>query len=147
METTTVTEGYEVWTKNGRSFYLVPDNSERRAAREAAYLASLTPEALAAHEADLEEYGYDEGWYPDFPGEREPLLYELVDVATGEVADDTFVSRPYWPDNWYDAVVPSVMARGYEPPPPTEEELAVCEHGLSARLCAGPMHYPDDRYD
>jgi hypothetical protein len=27
------------------------------------------------------------------------------------------------------------------------EGQAQCEHGLSAWLCAGPGHYPDDRYD
>lgn len=26
-----------------------------------------------------------------------------------------------------------------------EEDIETCEHGLSAWLCAGPMHYPDDR--
>lgn len=27
-----------------------------------------------------------------------------------------------------------------------ERDDEQCEHGLSAWLCAGPMHYPDDRW-
>lgn len=135
METTTETR--EVWTSpSGVACYLSPVSRAESDRREREYLSTLSDEELD----EWYSVGGDEGWYPDFPGEREPLLYELIDVDTGVVVD-SFVSRPYEPFNWYDAVSDELTREGWEGPPPTEEDLAVCEHGLSARLCSGPGHY------
>lgn len=123
METTTETR--EVWhSPTGVACYLTP-------------VALILPEEMP----DLpEDY---EPWYPEGPGERPPVRYHLVSCAGGTVVEDHTV-YPYEPWSWYDAISDWLIKEGWEGPPPTAEELEVCEHGLSARLCAGPMHYPDD---
>lgn len=82
---------------------------------------------------------WEDGWYPEAPGQLPPKTY-LVD-------GEQITVSPVGGWSWYDAISDILIRRGYTPPPPTPEELATCEHGLSAQLCAGPMHYPDDRSD
>jgi len=127
METTT----HETWTKEGRSFFLVPVDM---AAREAEFLATLSDEDAAMYEP----------WYPDFPGEREPVAYELHDTATGEVAWERTI-RPLDPWSAYDAVSDVLLRAGFVPPP--SPDRGVCEHGMAADLCEGPNHYGYDDED
>ncbi len=138
----TMIDSPEVWTLNGKPHYL---RVRDFAAEQAAYVR-LNP--AAADEDD----GYDEGWYPDFAGDRPPVAYELVAVngiagpggAVTEAKHYYTVTGAYY--SAYDEVAHMLYSDGWEGPPPTAEELAECEHGLSARLCAGPGHYPmDDR--
>lgn len=130
METTTYEP--EVWTRNGRAFELhVVD----MAAREADYLLLLTDE-----EAEMWE-----PWYADFPGQRPPQTYQLTEVGRPFDVVDEFTVFPVGGWSWYDAAQDRLLRDGYDGPPPSEEDLAVCEHGLSQRLCAGPNHY-DDRF-
>jgi hypothetical protein len=88
----------------------------------------------------------EDPWFPESPGHLPPVKYHLVAVATGEVVDERVVF-PVAPWSPYDAVSDLLLRDGYEPPPLTEAELAECEHGLSAALCAGPGHYPPDGAD
>jgi hypothetical protein len=85
----------------------------------------------------------DEGWFAESPGQRPPQRYLLRSTVTGDVLDD-FVVFPVEPWSPYDAASDRLIRDGYQPPTPTAEELAECEHGLSQQLCAGPGHYPPD---
>ena len=130
-ETTTNTEveAPEVWHLDGRPFHL--------------HVRDLDAEMAAYYAAnpDEEDYG-DDGWFPESPGERPPVAYKLVPVDG--VGDDHHytVRGAYYCA--YDDVAYMLVRDGWTPPPLTEAELATCEHGLSARLCAGPGHYPMD---
>lgn len=92
---------------------------------------------------DDEDY---EPWYPEGPGQRPPQCYRMVGIISGATYDE-FTVFPVDPWSPCDAASDLLIREGWTPPPPTPEELATCEHGLSASLCAGPMHYPDDRRD
>lgn len=120
METTTETR--EVWTS--------PDGVE----------AYLTPVPLTPPDPDDEFY---EPWFAESPGARPPGRYNLIAVDDGRVVFD-YTVYPYEPWSWYDAISDILLRDGWEPPPLTEEEMALCEHGMSAWLCAGPSHYPMD---
>lgn len=121
METTTETR--EVWTSSaGVATYLTPVPFD-------------PPEPT--DDGDVWE------WFPEFPGARPPRRYNMIAVDDGRVVLDHTVF-PYEPCSWYDAISNFLIHDGWEPPPPTEEELALCEHGMAAWLCAGPSHYPMD---
>lgn len=102
--------------------------------------AVLTPYTPEPYVPDDDEEYYDEGWYADFPGQRPPQSYRMV-TLWGVTVDD-FTVFPLDPWSPYDAASDRLVREGWTPPPPTDEELAQCEHGLSLRLCAGPEHYP-----
>ncbi len=89
--------------------------------------------------ADDEDY-FDDAWFPEEPGQRPPQRYLIVAVADGTTVDDRTVF-PYAPWSAYDAIADILLAEGYEPPPLTAEELAECEHGMSAINCSGPNHF------
>jgi hypothetical protein len=127
MEATTETR--EVWTSpDGVPCYLTARN---------------TAEVEAAMAA---EYGDEwEPWFAEDPGARPPRYYHLLAVSDGRVVE-SYTALPYEPWSWYDAVSDWLLRNGWDGPPPTEEDLAECEHGLAAWLCAGPGHYPDDRW-
>lgn len=93
--------------------------------------------------ADDEDY-FDDAWFPEGPDQLPPQRYLIVSLADGAVLDDRTVF-PYRPWGPYAAITDIMLSEGYEPPAPTEEELAECEHGLSAALCSGPNHYGADR--
>lgn len=83
----------------------------------------------------------EEPWFPEGPGQREPRSYDLHNLTTGEsVRVSTGVVYEPW--NWADAISDKLHRWGWTDGTTTEPET--CEHGLSANLCAGPMHYPED---
>jgi hypothetical protein len=84
-------------------------------------------------------------WYADQPGQRPPRFYELTSVD--DVFTEERVVYPVEPWSPYDAISDQLIRDGWTGPPPTEEQLATCEHGLAAWLCAGPEHYPMDLVD
>ena len=84
-----------------------------------------------------------DGWYADEPGQRPPYQYRIEAVHNPRLALTETVF-PYEPWSPYDAISDRLTANGFTPPAPTEAEMAVCEHGLSAQLCSGPGHYPMD---
>lgn len=130
----TTTFAPEIWTRDGVPFEL---HAVDMAAREAEFLASLSDEEAAMWEP----------WYPDFPGERPPQTYQLTRVGNPYDVVAEFTVFPVGGWSWYDAASDRLLRDGYDPPPPTEADLAVCEHGLSARLCSGPNHYGEDDGD
>ena len=121
MTTSASLPDHEVWTDPlGRPAYLIPVGAP--------------------------DFGEDDPWYPDFPGQRPPFEYRIEAVHNPRLAFKRVVF-PYEPCSPYDAISDILIGEGFNPPPCTEAELAMCEHGLSAQLCAGPGHYPmDERY-
>lgn len=87
----------------------------------------------------MPDYG-DDPWFPEQPGQRPPYEYRIEAVHNPRLAlrEVVFPVEPWSP---YDAISDRLVARGWTPPAPTEEEMAECEHGLSARWCSGPNHY------
>jgi hypothetical protein len=85
----------------------------------------------------------EEGWYADEPGQLPPFEYRIEAVHNPRLAIRRVV-LPLAPWGPYAAISDVLVAEGWTPPPLTEDELAMCEHGLSANLCAGPGHYPMD---
>lgn len=88
----------------------------------------------------VDEDGYSEDWFPEQPGQRPPVEYRIEAVHNARLAlrEVVFPVEPWSP---YDAISDRLVANGFTPPPPTEAEMAQCEHGLSAQLCSGPNHY------
>ena len=80
----------------------------------------------------------DDGWFPEGPGELPPRSYEM---RVGPIAVWERTVFPYEPWSPYDAVSDILRHEGWTPPPPTDAEMAECEHGMSARYCSGPGHY------
>ena len=99
--------------------------------------AELTLTSIAPAEVDPET-GLDDEWFPDAPGARPPVAYEM---RVGPIVVWERVVFPYDPWSPYDTVSDVLCHEGWTPPPPTEAELAECEHGMSARYCSGPAHY------
>ena len=89
---------------------------------------------------ELHYVGTIDEWYADFPGQRPPACYELRQVGGSGLMRYTVFPLEPW--SAYDAISDTLRRDGWTPP--TAEEMAECEHGLSAALCAGPMHYPMD---
>ena len=85
----------------------------------------------------------EDPWFAEDPGQLPPYTYELRNVANPRLALRLTVCA-YEPWTSYDAIFDVLVGDGWTPPPPTDAELATCEHGLSALLCAGPGHYPKD---
>lgn len=79
-------------------------------------------------------------WYPEAPGQRTPQEYHMV-LDDGTVIHD-FMVFPVEPWSAYDAAVDKLTNRGYKMVGGRVPET--CEHGLSADLCYGPNHYPED---
>jgi hypothetical protein len=82
----------------------------------------------------------DEPWFAEGPGQLPPYEYRVEAVHNPRLALREVV-LPLAPWTAYDAIFDRLVARGWNPPPATEE--ATCEHGLSASLCGGPMHWYD----
>jgi|PlaIllAssembly_1097288.scaffolds.fasta_scaffold00151_3 hypothetical protein len=101
--------------------------------------AKLLPVDFEPYDGDDEEFGGYE-WFPEGPGQRPPQRYVLEAVETGEIIFD-YTVFPYAPWSPYDAIFDVLMKEGFTPPPPTEAELALCEHGMSANGCSGPNHF------
>lgn len=94
----------------------------------------------------LTAYDGDDAWYAEQPGQLHPHTYEVRNVANPRLRL-TRVVFPVEPWSPYDAISDLLVRDGWTPPAATVEELATCEHGLSAQLCAGPNHYPmEDRF-
>lgn len=101
-----------------------------------------SPAGVAATLEPVDVPGLLDEWYPESPGARPPRVYRMVDAAGLTVTE--FTVFPVEPWSWYDAASDLLVKEGWTPPPPTAEDLAVCEHGLSVSLCAGPGHYPEE---
>ena len=82
----------------------------------------------------------DDPWFAEAPGQRPPYEYRIEAAHNSRLAL-TRVVFPVEPWNAYDAISDILVRDGFTPPPPTAEDLAECEHGLSAHLCTGPNHY------
>lgn len=77
-------------------------------------------------------------WFPESPGHRPPVTYELRSAGVAVGVWTVFPVEPWGP---WDALVDLLAREGWRPP---AEEYRTCEHGLSADLCAGPNHYPNE---
>jgi hypothetical protein len=89
-------------------------------------------------------YGADEaGWYPEWPGEREPWVYVLIGVTrqgviTGEAL--RLHVKVYDGFSPYDGAAEQLWNGGWTVPLPEYEE---CIHRMAAAACYGPYHYAD----
>lgn len=83
-------------------------------------------------------------WFAEGPGQRSPQFYDLA-LKDGTIVRSTVVF-PCEPWSPYDAISDKLRAEGYERQDHPDDRHDVCEHGLSANLCSGPNHYPDEEW-
>lgn len=82
----------------------------------------------------MSDYDDDEPWFPEEPGQTEHGFcdsYEIHEPHTYTALNGWHLKCP-----GFTAEALAALEREAAEPP--------CEHGLSARLCAGPAHYPAD---
>lgn len=82
----------------------------------------------------------EDGWYPDEPGQRPPYMYRLVKADNPRLWLERVVV-PYDPWSPYDAISDLLRHEGWKCL--EEEDFQVCEHGMNAAHCGGPMHWHD----
>jgi hypothetical protein len=84
--------------------------------------------------------------FAESPGLYCPSLYRMTGVADGGTVHEFVVFGEGGFSPYEMALHLAVSREGFEPVPaePSMNESLVCEHGLSAALCAGPGHYPMD---
>ena len=98
-----------------------------------------SPDGIAC---ELFYVGGVDDWFPEGPGQRPPARYELRVHGHRDIVVEEHTVFPLEPWSPYDAISDRLIAYGWEPPP--SEPEPDCEHGLSANLCHGPNHYPED---
>lgn len=95
--------------------------------------ATVVPVALHTDDPDP--------WYPEQPGDRPPQAYE---ITVGRAEPFTEVVYPTEPWSPADAIADRLRALGWQDTT-RQPEPELCEHGLSADLCADPItHYPPE---
>jgi hypothetical protein len=77
---------------------------------------------------------YDEGWYDEDGGPTRAFCdaYNVHEPHCYRAVNGNYYDCPGFDKEDEAALV-------------AEQNAPPCEHGLSARLCAGPGHYPPDR--
>jgi hypothetical protein len=60
------------------------------------------------------------------------------------VRSNTYLVGEWTPERGEDEIPGVVQVNQRDHPILTERLYPICEHGMSAQLCAGPMHYPTD---
>jgi hypothetical protein len=92
--------------------------------------------------------GYGEGlseMMAESPGLYMPSFYSLTEVATGKTHEFLVFGEGGF--NPYEMASHLAVSREGATPvaaPVSMNESLVCDHGLSAALCAGPDHYPSE---
>jgi len=82
---------------------------------------------------------FDDGWYPESPGQRPPQTYHMRDGFGITHAEHTVLPLAPW--SAYDAIHDRLQREGWTRDTSNDEPYESCEHGLSASLCSGPNHY------
>lgn len=80
-----------------------------------------------------EDPNWQDDWFPDFPGDTQSKAAFCDTYEAHEAHNYRAVNH-----NYYNC--PGLTAEDLIELESRADEL--CEHGMSADLCAGPMHYP-----
>jgi hypothetical protein len=80
-----------------------------------------------------------------FPNEAVALAWcDAHPWSVDGVRSNTYLVGEWTPERGEDEIPGVVQVNQRDHPILTERLYPICEHGMSAQLCAGPMHYPTD---